>query len=87
MFSSQILFLALFDDCLGPIRRRHHPRGTKRGRPRGSTRRGAGNGSISNRTSTSPGQVSLSSNNEGKFLNKKILTSVFVIKKSGLKKD
>ncbi|XP_065355033.1 chromatin-remodeling ATPase INO80 [Calliphora vicina] len=54
----------LFDDCLGPIRRRHHPRGTKRGRPRGSTRRGAGNGSASIRTSTSPGQVSVSSNNE-----------------------
>jgi len=28
------------------MRRRHHPRGTKRGRPRGSTRRGGGHGSI-----------------------------------------
>ncbi|TMW54018.1 hypothetical protein DOY81_000886 [Sarcophaga bullata] len=54
----------LFDDCLGPIRRRHHPRGTKRGRPRGSTRRGGGNGTASTRTSTSPGQVSIASNSE-----------------------
>ncbi|XP_030374870.1 chromatin-remodeling ATPase INO80 [Scaptodrosophila lebanonensis] len=29
-----------------PARRRHHPRGTKRGRPRGSTRRGGGHGSL-----------------------------------------
>ncbi|TDG47600.1 hypothetical protein AWZ03_006039 [Drosophila navojoa] len=28
------------------MRRRHHPRGTKRGRPRGSTRRGGGHGSL-----------------------------------------
>ncbi|XP_016960527.1 chromatin-remodeling ATPase INO80 [Drosophila biarmipes] len=31
---------------ISPMRRRHHPRGTKRGRPRGSTRRGGGHGSI-----------------------------------------
>ncbi|XP_033245825.1 chromatin-remodeling ATPase INO80 [Drosophila miranda] len=29
-----------------PMRRRHHPRGTKRGRPRGSSRRGGGHGSL-----------------------------------------
>nr|NP_732413.1 INO80 complex subunit [Drosophila melanogaster]Q9VDY1.2 RecName: Full=Chromatin-remodeling ATPase INO80; Short=dINO80 [Drosophila melanogaster]AAF55658.2 INO80 complex subunit [Drosophila melanogaster]AFH41853.1 FI17525p1 [Drosophila melanogaster] len=36
------------DDLSGisPMRRRHHPRGTRRGRPRGSTRRGGGHGSI-----------------------------------------
>ncbi|KAH8277069.1 hypothetical protein KR026_004774 [Drosophila bipectinata] len=31
---------------ISPMRRRHHPRGTKRGRPRGSTRRGGGHGSM-----------------------------------------
>ncbi|EDW38519.1 GL11970 [Drosophila persimilis] len=31
---------------VSPMRRRHHPRGTKRGRPRGSTRRGGGHGSL-----------------------------------------
>uniref|UniRef100_B3P0C7 GG16041 n=1 Tax=Drosophila erecta TaxID=7220 RepID=B3P0C7_DROER len=31
---------------ISPMRRRHHPRGTRRGRPRGSTRRGGGHGSI-----------------------------------------
>lgn len=37
------------------MRRRHHPRGTKRGRPRGSTRRGGGHGSLQRvPTPTSP---------------------------------
>ncbi|XP_075145715.1 chromatin-remodeling ATPase INO80 [Haematobia irritans] len=56
----------LFDDFggLGPIRRRHHPRGTKRGRPRGSTRRGGGNGSALTRPASSPGQ-NPSTPNEG----------------------
>ncbi|KAH8280021.1 hypothetical protein KR018_001348 [Drosophila ironensis] len=31
---------------VSPMRRRHHPRGTKRGRPRGSTRRGGGHGTM-----------------------------------------
>ncbi|EDW49481.1 GM26914 [Drosophila sechellia] len=31
---------------ISPMRRRHHPRGTRRGRPRGSTRRGGGHGSV-----------------------------------------
>ncbi|KAH8359538.1 hypothetical protein KR093_007388, partial [Drosophila rubida] len=31
---------------ISTVRRRHHPRGTKRGRPRGSTRRGGGHGSL-----------------------------------------
>ncbi|XP_060645595.1 chromatin-remodeling ATPase INO80 [Drosophila nasuta] len=31
---------------ISSVRRRHHPRGTKRGRPRGSTRRGGGHGSL-----------------------------------------
>jgi len=45
-------FPILLADFLGdlsgisPMRRRHHPRGTRRGRPRGSTRRGGGHGSI-----------------------------------------
>uniref|UniRef100_A0A1I8N1Y1 Chromatin-remodeling ATPase INO80 n=1 Tax=Musca domestica TaxID=7370 RepID=A0A1I8N1Y1_MUSDO len=47
----------LFDDFggLGPIRRRHHPRGTKRGRPRGSTRRGGGNGTALTRPASATG--------------------------------
>ncbi|CAD6995790.1 unnamed protein product [Ceratitis capitata] len=46
----------LFGDYgnIGRIRRRHHPRGTKRGRPRGSTRRGGGNGTLG-RSLSSPG--------------------------------
>jgi len=37
------------------VRRRHHPRGTKRGRPRGSTRRGGGHGTLQRvSTPTSP---------------------------------
>lgn len=42
-------------------RRRHHPRGTKRGRPRGS-RRGGGNGTTSTRPVTGMESV------EGMFL-------------------
>jgi len=43
-----ILLADFLDDLSGisPMRRRHHPRGTRRGRPRGSTRRGGGHGSI-----------------------------------------
>ncbi|XP_037892218.1 chromatin-remodeling ATPase INO80 [Glossina fuscipes] len=49
----------LFDDfgSFGHIRRRHHPRGTKRGRPRGSTRRGTSTNSSFVRAATSPGQT------------------------------
>ncbi|KAH8406673.1 hypothetical protein KR222_002340, partial [Zaprionus bogoriensis] len=42
---------------ISSVRRRHHPRGTKRGRPRGSTRRGGGHGSLQRvptPTATSP---------------------------------
>ncbi|ALC46989.1 Ino80, partial [Drosophila busckii] len=40
---------------ISSVRRRHHPRGTKRGRPRGSTRRGGGHGSLQRvSTPTSP---------------------------------
>ncbi|KAM8704260.1 hypothetical protein ACLKA7_008804 [Drosophila subpalustris] len=39
-------FLGDFGGISGSVRRRHHPRGTKRGRPRGSTRRGGGHGSV-----------------------------------------
>lgn len=50
----------LFGDYgnIGRIRRRHHPRGTKRGRPRGSTRRGGGNGSMG-RSLSSPGNANV----------------------------
>ncbi|XP_011206736.2 chromatin-remodeling ATPase INO80 [Bactrocera dorsalis] len=50
----------LFGDYgnIGRIRRRHHPRGTKRGRPRGSTRRGGGNGSMG-RSISSPGNANV----------------------------
>lgn len=42
------------------MRRRHHPRGTKRGRPRGSTRRGGGHGSMQRvLTPTQTGAVSV----------------------------
>ncbi|XP_023166084.2 chromatin-remodeling ATPase INO80 [Drosophila hydei] len=47
-------FLGDFDS-VSSMRRRHHPRGTKRGRPRGSTRRGGGHGSLQRvPTPTSP---------------------------------
>lgn len=46
------LFAASFSfDLLGKPRRRHPPRGTKRGRPRG-IRRGGGNGNNANRSGT-----------------------------------
>uniref|UniRef100_A0A0A1XBH9 Chromatin-remodeling ATPase INO80 n=1 Tax=Zeugodacus cucurbitae TaxID=28588 RepID=A0A0A1XBH9_ZEUCU len=50
----------LFGDYgnIGRIRRRHHPRGTKRGRPRGSTRRGGGNGTMG-RSFSSPGNANV----------------------------
>ncbi|XP_011184935.1 chromatin-remodeling ATPase INO80 isoform X1 [Zeugodacus cucurbitae] len=50
----------LFGDYgnIGRIRRRHHPRGTKRGRPRGSTRRGGGNGTMG-RSLSSPGNANV----------------------------
>ncbi|XP_067614395.1 chromatin-remodeling ATPase INO80 [Eurosta solidaginis] len=52
----------LFGDYgnIGRIRRRHHPRGTKRGRPRGSTRRGGGNGTLG-RSVSSPASGNVTS--------------------------
>ncbi|XP_059218024.1 LOW QUALITY PROTEIN: chromatin-remodeling ATPase INO80 [Stomoxys calcitrans] len=67
----------LFDDFggLGPIRRRHHPRGTKRGRPRGSTRRGGGNGSTLTRPASSPGQNSTTAHEGDTPLDQQQLTN------------
>ncbi|KAH8369105.1 hypothetical protein KR009_001061 [Drosophila setifemur] len=42
---------------ISPMRRRHHPRGTKRGRPRGSTRRGGGHGSLQRVLTPTQGQA------------------------------